>query len=68
MLKTKIRDYRMKLRLKQEDLAKMAGVRRETIVHLEAGRYNPSLKLGMQVAKILNTSVEDLFVFLEDET
>lgn len=58
----------MKLRLKQEDLAKMAGVRRETIVHLEAGRYNPSLKLGMQVAKILNTSVEDLFVFLEDET
>ena len=68
MLKTKIRDYRMKLRLKQEDLAKMAGVRRETIVHLEAGRYNPSLKLGMLVAKILNTSVEDLFVFIEDET
>ncbi len=68
MLKTKIRDYRMKLHLKQEDLAKMAGVRRETIVHLEAGRYNPSLKLGMQVAKILNTSVEDLFVFIEDET
>ncbi len=68
MLKTKIRDYRMKLHLKQEDLAKMVGVRRETIVHLEAGRYNPSLKLGMQVAKILNASVEDLFVFIEDET
>ena len=67
MLKTKIRDYRMKLHLKQEDLAKWpvsAGDR----VHLEAGRYNPSLKLGMQVAKILNTSVEDLFVFIEDET
>ena len=45
-LKTKIKEYRAKSNMNQEDLARMVGVRRETIVHLEAGRYNPSLKLA----------------------
>lgn len=67
MLKTRIREYRTRLRLKQDDLAKLASVRRETIAHLESGKYNPSLKLGMQVAKILNTTVEELFIFSDDE-
>lgn len=62
-LKTKIREYRTKKNLKQDELAQMAGVRRETIVHLEAGKYNPSLKLGMDVARILDTTVEELFTF-----
>ncbi len=62
-LKTRIREYRSLKNLKQGDLAKMAGVRRETIVHLEAGRYNPSLRLGMQLAQILDTTVEELFTF-----
>ncbi|HJK28995.1 MAG TPA: helix-turn-helix transcriptional regulator, partial [Methanocorpusculum sp.] len=45
-LKTKIREYRVKQNITQEDLAKAVGVRRETIGHLENGKYNPSLKLG----------------------
>jgi putative transcriptional regulator len=49
----------------QEDLAQRVGVRRETIVFLEAGRYNPSLKLAHDVATALNTTIEELFIFGE---
>jgi putative transcriptional regulator len=50
----------------QEDLAKAVGVRRETIVFLEQGKYNPSLKLAHDVAMILHAKIDDLF-FFEDE-
>lgn len=63
MLKTKIREYREKNNMKQEELANMVGVRRETIVHLENGRYNPSLKLAMDIAKTFQVTVEELFWF-----
>lgn len=66
-LKTKIKEYRTKKNLKQDELAKLAGVRRETIVHLEAGKYNPSLKLGMDIASILGTTVEELFTFMKND-
>jgi DNA-binding XRE family transcriptional regulator len=49
----------------QDELARLTGVRRETIVHLENGRYNPSLKLAMCIAKVFNASVEELFIFTE---
>lgn len=52
--------------MKQTDLAKLVGVRRETIVHLENGKYNPSLKLAMDIAKVFETTVEDLFEFVEE--
>ena len=45
----------------------MVGARRETIVHLENGRYNPSLKLAMDIAKIFNVAVEELFEFVDSE-
>lgn len=60
---TKIKEYRENLGMKQSELAELVGVRRETIVHLENGKYNPSLKLGMDIAKIFNTTVEKLFKF-----
>ncbi|MHC6180243.1 helix-turn-helix transcriptional regulator [Clostridium sp. JNZ X4-2] len=60
---TKIRDYREDRGMKQSELAEMVGVRRETIVHLENGRYNPSLKLAMDIAKVFHTTVEELFEF-----
>jgi DNA-binding XRE family transcriptional regulator len=63
MLKTRIKEYRAKYNLSQEDLAKKVGVRRETIGHLENGRYNPSLKLAMDIAKVFETTVEDLFKY-----
>ncbi len=64
MLNTKIKEYREKKSMSQNELAKLVGVRRETIVHLENGRYNPSLKLAMDIAKVFDTTVEDLFEFI----
>lgn len=66
-LTTKIREYRVKAGLKQEELAEIVGVRRETIFRLEKGLYNPSLKLAMDIAREFNTTVEELFSFEEDE-
>lgn len=62
-MKTKIKEYRAKQNLTQDQLANLVGVRRETIVFLEAGKYNPSLKLAHDVAKILKTSIDKLFIF-----
>ena len=50
----------------QDDLAKKAGVRRETIVFLEQGKYNPSLRLAHDIAKVLHARVDDLFIFDDD--
>ena len=50
-LVTKIKEFREKAGLTQADLAEKVGVRRETIVHLENGKYNPSLKLAMDIEK-----------------
>ena len=65
MLKTRLKEYRARFGLKQEDLANLVGVRRETIGNLENGRYNPSLKLAMDIAKVFHTTVEELFRFEE---
>ena len=67
MLITKIKEYREKTGYKQSELAEIVGARRETIVHLENGRYNPSLKLAMDIAKVFRVTVEDLFEFVDDE-
>ncbi len=64
-LKTKLKEYRAKLDMKQGELAELVGVRRETIIRLEKGLYNPSLKLAMDIAKVFNTTVEELFSFDE---
>lgn len=64
---TKIKEYRQRADLKQSELAELVGARRETIVHLENGKYNPSLKLAMEIAKVFHVPVEDLFSFVEDE-
>lgn len=65
-LLTKIKEYREMRNIKQSDLAELVGVRRETIVNLERGKYNPSLKLAMDIAKVFHVTVEDLFAFVED--
>ncbi|NMC45536.1 MAG: helix-turn-helix transcriptional regulator [Chloroflexi bacterium] len=66
-LVTKIKEYRAKNDMTQDTLAALVGVRRETIVHLENGKYNPSLKLAYDVAKVLGVTVEQLFTFVEEE-
>jgi len=59
----RIKELRTKLGMTQEELANKAGVRRETIVFLEAGKYNPSLKLAHDIAKILGESIDEIFSF-----
>lgn len=66
MLITHIKEHRERLGMTQSELARAVGVRRETIVHLENGRYNPSLKLAMDIAKLFKTPVETLFSFTEE--
>ena len=65
-MRTRIKEYRSQLSLTQDELAKKVGVRRETIVFLEQGKYNPSLKLAHDVAMALNTTIDELFIF-DDE-
>ncbi len=63
---TKIKEYRAKENITQDALANKVGVRRETIVHLENGKYNPSLKLAHDIAIALNTTIDELFIFIDD--
>ncbi|WP_342715038.1 helix-turn-helix transcriptional regulator [Bacillus paramycoides] len=60
---TKIKEYRAKLNMTQEDLANAVGVRRETISHLEKGKYNPSLQLAHDIAKALYSTIDEIFIF-----
>ena len=62
-MKTRIKELRARYDLTQEDLAKKVGVRRETILFMEKGKYNPSLQLAHDVAKALNTTIDELFIF-----
>jgi len=62
---TRIREFRAKKKITQAQLAEAVGVRRETIVFLEKGKYNPSLKLAHDVAVALNSTIDELFIFDE---
>lgn len=66
MLKTRVKEFREKKGMKQSELAEMVGSRRETIVHLENGKYNPSLKLAMDISKVFNVTVEEMFEFVDE--
>ncbi|MFA0821304.1 MAG: helix-turn-helix transcriptional regulator [Methanomethylovorans sp.] len=62
-MQTRIKEFRARYNLTQEELAQKVGVRRETIGFLEKGKYNPSLKLAYKVAKCLNSTLDELFIF-----
>lgn len=62
-MKTRMREYRAKQSLTQEKLAELVGVRRETIIFLERGKYNPSLRLAYNVARALGATIEEIFIF-----
>lgn len=61
MIKNRIKEYRAKHDMKQEDLAKLVDVRRETIGNLESGKYNPSLVLAWNIAKVFDVTIEEIF-------
>ncbi len=66
-MNNRIRELRARDSLTQLDLAKKVGVRRETIVFLEKGKYNPSLKLAHDIARELKLTIEEVFVFEDNE-
>lgn len=65
MITNRMKEYRAKYGMKQEDLARLVGVRRETIGNLEKGKYNPSLVLAWRIAKVFQTTIEDVFTVEE---
>jgi len=58
-----LKKYRQLKKLTQQELADKVNVRRETIARLENAKYNPSLELAVRISKVLNTPIEELFVF-----
>jgi putative transcriptional regulator len=62
-MNNRIKEFRARFNFTQEDLAKKVNVRRETIVFLEKNKYNPSLKLAYDIARIFDTKIEDIFIF-----
>lgn len=65
-MNNRIREYRARFDLTQDDLAKRVNVRRETIVFLEKNKYNPSLKLAHDIAVVFGVPIEEVFVFEND--
>lgn len=66
-MKTRLKEFRARHALTQEDLAMRVGVRRETIVFLEKGKYNPSLQMAYNISQVFSVPIEELFVFEDDE-
>ncbi|MGC9472449.1 MAG: helix-turn-helix transcriptional regulator [Bacteroidales bacterium] len=66
-MNNRIKELRARHNLSQLELAQKVGVRRETIVFLEKGKYNPSLRLAHDIARIFGLSIEEVFLFQEDE-
>ncbi len=65
--KTRMKELRARYNLTQEELAKKVNVRRETIGHIENNKYNLSLTLSYKISRALNSTIEDVFIFEEDE-
>ena len=66
-MKNKIEAIRKERGIRQEELAKMLGVSRQTISSLETGRYNPSIFLAYKVAKLFGMTIEEVFIFEDAE-
>lgn len=62
-MNNKIKEFRARHNLTQEELAKKVNVRRETIIFLEKNKYNPSLKLAYELAQVFSVTIEELFIF-----
>ena len=66
-MKTRIREFRARHDLTQAQLADQLGVRRETISFIEQGKYNPSLRLAHRIAVALKSSLDELYIFDEED-
>jgi putative transcriptional regulator len=66
-MKTRMKEFREKRGITQEALAKKVDVTRQTILFLEKGKYNPSLRLAYKIARLFNASIEEVFSFEDEE-
>ena len=66
-MKNRLEELRKQRGIKQEELANALEVSRQTIGSLENGRYNPSIQLAFKIAKYFNMSIEDIFIYEEEE-
>ena len=66
-LKNRVEEYRKLFNEKQEDLANIVGVSRQTIISIEKGKYNPSILLAFKISKHFNKTIEEVFVYEEGE-
>lgn len=66
-MKNRIEEIRKERGIRQEELAKFMKVSRQTISSLENGRYNPSITLAYKIAKFFNMTIEDVFIFEEND-
>lgn len=66
ILKNRLEEIRKKQTITQEELAEMLEVSRQTISSLENGRYNPSIILAFKIARIFNLSIEEIFIYEEE--
>jgi len=67
ILRTRIKELRARYNITQEELAERVGVTRQTMLYLEKGKYYPSLLLAHRVAKVLKSTIEEVFIIQEDE-
>ena len=67
-LYNRLKEYRARLGVNQQEMGVLAGVSRQTISQIERGDYSPSVTLALKIAKICNVSVEDIFSYEEDES
>ena len=66
-LENRLKEYRARLNINQSELGKLARVSRQTISLIERGDYSPSVTLALKLAQIFEVSVEDIFIYWEDE-
>lgn len=66
-MKNRLEEFRKQKNERQEELANKVGVSRQTIISIEKGKYNPSILLAFKIAKHFGKSIEDIFIYEEDE-
>ncbi|MBQ8627247.1 MAG: helix-turn-helix transcriptional regulator [Agathobacter sp.] len=63
----RLKEYRAKLGVNQQEMGALVGTSRQTISQIERGDYSPSVALALKIAKVCNAQVEDIFTYEEDE-
>lgn len=66
-LNNRLKEYRARHNINQNDMGRLVGVSRQTISMIERGDYSPSVTLALKIARYFNVHVEDIFIYEEDD-